>query len=566
MALDSFFISALAQELNRELSGQRIVKIHMPEKNKILFQLYNESRNSRLLISAGAGNARVYFADSNYENPSDPPMFCMLLRKYLTGAVITGVYQEERDRILNISLTGRDAFGDTEDLRIVIEMLGNSSNFLLLDGEGDIIDALLRSGYKNDWSRCINPGAEYIPPKKQDKTDLFLAEDRELELMSLNAGRDMPVNEWLLSSFLGFSPLLSRELAFRAGDSYDALPGVLSQFREMCLSGRYVPYIYVKNGRYSELSSYELTSLKDSAEEIICESFSEAMRQFYSERDADDRKRNLSGSLLRQVKNIRNRTAKKFAAQSDQLKATENAEEIKRDAEFILANIYSIKKGDTVLRCLDYYSEDGKEVEISLDPLKTPQQNANALYKDYNKKKKAAVVLTDLLEKEKLEIEYLDSVAEEICRAETAADINEIRAELTGAGFIREHGKGKKKTLKVAGPLTFETKHGTIYVGRNNLQNDALTFRQARKSDYWFHVKDYHGSHVILSCGGAEPPDEAVLEAAAYAVRYSEAAGSGKQAVDYTQVSNVSKPSGAYPGRVIYRNYKTVIVSDEDIK
>ena len=565
MAQDSFFVRALSDELNRELTGQKVIKIHMPEKNKILFQLYGETGSQRLLVSAGAGNARIHFVDYSYENPSDPPMFCMLLRKYLTGAVITGVNQAGQDRIMNISLSGRNALGDTEDLRIVLEMLGNSSNFLLLDHENRIIDALLRSGYKNDYSRCINPGAFYELPQTQHKTDLFTADRDEIYLMCANADENTAVDEWLLSQFLGFSPLLCRELSFRAAFSYALLPDVLLKFKEQCVSGSFDPYIYADNGRYTQLSAYELTHLNSTSGRLEFSSFSEAMRCFYSEREIEERKRNLSGSLIKQVRNIRNRTAKKIAAQTDQLRATENAEEIRRSAEFIISNIYRIKKGDTVLRCPDYYSDDGREIEIELDPMKSPQQNANALFKDYNKKKKAAVVLAELLEKERRELEYLDSVTEEIIRAETAADISEIRLELMESGFIRDRAKTKRGKTKIAGPLVFETDDGfKIYVGRNNLQNDALTFRQAKKSDYWFHIKDYHGSHVILSSSGSEPSPDNILKAAEYALRFSEASGSGKHAVDYTQVCNVSKPAGAYPGKVIYRSYKTVIVSDNE--
>ena len=567
MALDSFFISALARELNFELTGQKIIKIHMPEKNKIIFQLYGKEGGRRLLISAGAGNARIYFTESDFENPSEPPMFCMLLRKYLNGAVITGVRQTGHDRILDIALTGRDALGDTENYRIVVEMLGNSSNLILLDADERIIDALIRSGYKNDFSRCINPGAFYTPPPVQEKTDIFKADEEDIILMCEKADPDIQVSEWLLSQFLGFSPMLCRELAYRATYSYNQLPDVISAFKKQCETGEFLPYIYVKDGRFSELSSYRLSHLEKNCEEILSDSFSEAIRLFYSEREADERKKNLSGALLKQVRNIRNRISKKLSSQTDQLKSTENADEIRKSAEFIIANIYRIKKGDSLLKCPDYYSDDQREIEIELDPLKTPQQNASALFKEYNKKKKAAVIISEMLEKERLELEYLDSVSEEIRRAESAADIAEIKSELTGAGFIREHAKAEKRSAKISGPLIFETFAGEkIYVGRNNLQNDALTFRQARRTDYWFHVKAYHGSHVILSASGSEPSEESIISAAAYAVKYSEASGSGKQAVDYTQVSNVSKPAGAYPGRVIYKNYKTVIVSDEEIK
>ncbi len=567
MALDSFFINALAFELDKSLSGQKIVKVFMPEKNKILLHHYGTAGNRCLLISAGAGNARIYFTDTDYENPPDPPMFCMLLRKYLTGAAVKGVRQLERDRILCIAIKGKDAFGDPEELRIVLEMLGNSSNFLLLDKNGAIIDALARSGYKNGWARCINPGAPYIPPAKPCKTDLFKADEREIEFMCSRADRDSDVSEWLLSTFLGFSPLLSRELAYRAAQSFDLLPDVLATFRKQCDTGAFVPYIYSREGHFTELSSYELTCMNNSASPVVCDCFSEAMRLFYSAKESEDRKRNLSGSLSKQVKSIHSRIAKKISVHTEQLKAAENAEEIRKNAEFILANIYKIKKGDTFLRCTDYYSGDGAEIEIPLDPFKTPQQNASDLYKEYNKKKKASLVLQEMLEKEKIELEYLESVSDEINRAETWTDISEIRTELSSAGFIREKAKEKKRKQKLSGPISFKTADGSvIFVGRNNLQNDELTFRLARKTDYWFHVKNYHGSHVILSCTGTQPGMETITEAAAYALKYSEAAGAGKQAVDYTQAGNVSKPAGSLPGRVLYRNYKTVIVSDDDIK
>ena len=462
MALDSFFINALAVELDTSLGGQKIVKLFMPEKNKILLHLYGTAGNRRLLISAGAGNARVYFTDTDYENPPDPPMFCMLLRKYLTGATVTGVRQLERDRILCIALKGKDAFGDPEEFRMVLEMLGNSSNLLLLDKNAVIIDALVRSGYKNDWARCINPGTLYIPPAKPFKTDLFQADDREIELMCSRADRDTAVSEWLLSTFLGFSPLLSRELAFRAAQYYDLLASVLTAFRKQCDTGVFAPYIYSREGRSTELSSYELTCLNNCASPLVCESFSEAMRLFYSAKEAEDRRRNLSGSLLKQVKNIHARIAKKISVHAEQLKAAENAEEIRKSAEFILANIYRIKKGDTLLRCPDYYTGDGVEIEILLDPLKSPQQNAAALYKEYNKKKKASLVLREMLEKEKLELDYLDSVTDEINRAETLMDISEIRTELSNAGFVREKTKEKKRKQKLSGPLSFKASDGIV--------------------------------------------------------------------------------------------------------
>ena len=564
MALDSFYIRALSQELNSRLKGQRIVKIHMPEKNKILLQLYGEEGSCRLLIVAGGGNPRICFTDSSYENPADPPMFCMLLRKYLTGAVITEVFQSGRDRILTLSLIARNALGDSEKFRIVLEMLGRSSNFLILDKDERIIDSLIRSGYKNDYSRCTNPGAFYEPPAPQNKTDLFEAENEEIILMCEKADLDTPVSDWLFNQYLGFSPLLCKELAFRASYSFICLADVLIAFKQECLNGFSEPHLYVKDGKYAELTSYELKHWKNASEHIICSSFSEAVRIFYSAREEEEQKRNLNGSLQKQVKSIRNRIAKKLAAQTEQLKAAKNAEEIRKSAELILANIYRIKKGDTFLRCPDYYAQDQHEVEIALDPLKTPQQNAASLFKEYNKKKNASVILVKLLEKEKLELEYLDSVAEEITRAENAADIAEIKTELSGAGFFREKKKSNGKKPRSSGPLTFETEDGfKIYVGRNNLQNEELTFRLARRTDIWFHVKNYHGSHVILSVDGEEPSEENILRAASFALKFSEAAGSGKQEVDYTQVRNVSKPSGAYPGRVNYRNYKTVIVSNE---
>ena len=563
MALDSFFIMALSGELNEELTGAKVVKILMPDKRKIVFQLYKGGRNRKLLFSIGSGSTRLYLTDAEFDNPESPYMFCMFLRKHLTGAVIEKVEAVHCERVMRLSLSGKNTFDERIGYTIVVEMLGKVSNFILLDTTDHIIDCLIRSGYSADYTRGINPGSLYRLPPRQEKTDLFETEPGEIEQLCASADRDLPAEDWLLGSFLGFSPTLSRELAYRAGGNYEELPAVLQSFRTACETGGLTACICQGNGTRAEVSAYALTHKGTDIRTFP--SFSEALEAYYSQKEQEEYRSERSRNLLRQTRSLRDRLARKIAVQTEELRDAENAEEIRRAAEFVTANIYALHKGDKALRCTDYYSEDQHEVVIPLDPLKTPQQNAAALYKTYSKKKTAARVLDELLQKEKIELDYIESVIDTVCRAENGRDLDEIRGELVAGGFLKP-GKKEGRKRPASSPIpVFHTEDGfTVRVGKNNLQNEQLTFKLSRRSDLWFHVKNYHGSHVVLSCGDSEPSQKAIRAAASLAVRYSEADSAGKQAVDYTQIRNVNRRKGALPGMVYYTDYQTVLISGDE--
>ena len=564
MALDSFFICALARELNTELKGARIDKVLMPEKRKIVFQLYRDGQNRKLLFSIGSGSTRVYRTEADFDNPSEPLMFCLFLRKHLTGAVIESVRAEHCERVMLFSLAGRTAFDEHPPLTIAVEMLGKLSNFILLDESGHILDCLIRSGYNADYSRGINPGSLYRLPPKQEKTDLFEAGQEELVRLCAERDPSFPAEDWLVDSFLGFSPVLGRELAFRAGGNNDRLAEVLWDYRWMCESCAFEPLLYRSEGKRTELSAYPLTH-KGFAP-VVYGGFSEMLDAYYAEKDREEYRNERSRTLLKQAVTIRDRLSRKIAAQTDELAAAEDAEEIRKSAEFVRANIHRIRKGDTLLHCTDYYAEDQHEVTIPLDPLKTPQQNANALYKSYGKKKTAARVLRELLVQEKTELEYIGSVIDAIRRADSGRDLDEIRSELVAGGFVKPDRK-RSRRQPVSAPVTLRTKEGfEIRIGRNNTQNDLLTFRQAQRWDLWFHIQHWHGSHVVLSCGERDATGDAIRTAASLAVAYSEADCAGKHAVDYTEIRNVSRRKGALPGMVLYRDYQTILVSGEEWK
>ncbi len=488
MALNAETIGALTEELDRKLRDGRIEKVQQPEKDLLLLTVRTAGENRKVLIRAAGPNARVHLTEQSYENPKEAPMFCMLLRKYLTGARILGVTQPGGDRLMVFSLEGRNELGDQSSLQLVAELLGRAANVILTDAGGRILDCLRRIPPSEHGGRALLPGLRYeLPPQPE---------------------------------------------GFRQEPGIDS-PGL-------------------------ESSEFSPSAAMD-------ERFSALERQELQRRRAQD--------LVKTVRRARDRQQRKLAMQMEELRRSENMEAVRQNAELLQANLYRVHKGDRVLSCENYFDPDCPQVEIPLDPLKTPQQNLTAGFKEYRKLKGAREHLTVLTKEGGKQLDYLNSVLEELSRAENERDLGEIRAELEKTGFISSRAKtaknAKKNAVKrqkqtafrLAEPLRYETPDGLeVLVGRNNLQNDVLTTEIARRTDYWLHVKDLHGSHVILRCEGMKPSDTALEFAAQLAARYSQAADSGKVAVDYAMVRDVKKPSGSLPGKVIYTNYHTIIV------
>ncbi len=566
MPLDAICLSALTGELSETLTGAKIDKIQQPERDMILLSLRGRGENLRLLIAAGTGNARMHLTKSAFENPAEPPMFCMLLRKYLTGARILSVSQPKFERVLKLELETRDELGVEGHKTLIAELIGRSTNLILADAEGRILDCLRRMDYGGDAERRMLPGMFYREVPPQTKPALLETEPDALRAMIENADKTRPIDKWLLDSFAGLSPLVCRELSFRCGGDWTLLPALLDAFTESINAGELRPYLYFDGKEPAEFSFMRLKQYGDALRCEEADSFSEMLDRFYTGRDKLEQQRRRGHELLKTVRTMRDRQQRKLNARYEELKKSEDRESVRKTAELITANLYRLKKGDSVLRCQDYYEPDCPEIKIALDPLKTPQQNAAAMFRDYNKRKAASEHLTTLIADGEAQLDYLNSVLELIGAAESEKDLADLRRELVDTGYIKVSAGKKREKVKAQAPLRFCSSDGReILVGRSNLQNDELTTKLGRRTDYWLHTQKIHGSHVLIRCEGEQPSDRCIEEAAAIAAYYSQGRGGGKIPVDYTMLRFVRKPSGSLPGKVIYTDYKTIMVeSDEE--
>lgn len=565
MPLDAITLSALCSELSEKLTGGRIDKVQQPERDMLILSLRSQGENLRLLISAGTGSARVHFTHSDFENPTEPPMFCMLMRKHLVGGRINAVTQPDMERMLVIDFSFRDELGISADKKLIIEMIGRISNVILVGEDGRIIDCMRRADFGGDALRRMLPGMIYRLPPRQNKTPFMSSTAEQRKNIILAADRAQSIDKWLLDSFSGLSPLICRELAHRCGDSYDRLPAAMDALWESVKNHELVPAMLIRDGAPADFSFMPITQYGAEGQTELYPDFSGLLDSFYSLREKQQLQRRRSKELTHTVRNLHDRLQRKLNEQRQELKRTEDKEDIRKRAELVTANIYRMKKGERRLVCQDYYSEGCPEIEIELDPLKTPQKNAAALYKQYNKLKGAEEHLTVLIEKGERELEYLSSVLDELDRAESSADLAGIRRELIAQGYIRLPKGEKPRRIREQAALQFKTDDGfTVLVGRSNVQNDELTTKTARRTDYWFHTKNIHGSHVILRCEGEEPSEIAITQAAALAVYYSQSRSADSAPVDYTMVRFVHKPSGSMPGKVIYTNQRTITASCDE--
>lgn len=573
MPLDAVVLTALTEELSAGITGMKIDKVQQPERDVVLLALRGASGSTRLLISAGVGTARLHITDSAFENPQTPPMFCMLLRKHLQGARISALVQPEMERLVILELDAFDEMGAPVTKRLIVEMMGRNSNIILADGEWRIIDCMRRiDGGDDGEKRRVLPGMFYRLPDSQEKTAFFSATAAQRrELWSMADGQRQ-ADRWLLDTFSGLSPLVCRELCHRCfGDSsaviaklteaeMNAFPAAMDALAEAVKNREFTPYMLLDDEKPRDFSFMAITQYTEELRGEIFGNFSELLDAFYTGREKAERVRRRAQTMIKAVRTARDRSARKLAAQQRELAETEDREQKKRCGDIITANMYRMKKGERELRTEDFYQDGCPEVCIPLDPLKTPQQNAAAYYKAYSKAKTAVGHLTEQIAMGEAAVDYLDSVLDEIDRAEGERDLSEIRRELTESGYIRQQKNVKKMKVPESKPLRFISDSGMeILVGRNNRQNDELTTKLARRTDVWLHTQKIHGSHVIISCGGEAPDETTIMQAASIAAFYSHGREGGKIPVDYTQVRFVKKPSGAMPGKVIYTDYKTII-------
>ena len=565
MALDTVMLSALAAELRPKLEGARIDKVRQPEREQVLISIRNKGENMRLLINAGAGSGRVALTRQSFENPAEPPMFCMLLRKYLVGARIEKLTQPNWERLLMVDIISHNELGDSVCLKLAIELMGRSSNLVLVGDDGRIIDCLRRMEYGGDVQRRMLPGMIYRLPPAQKKPLIFDCDRAHIE-SALNSSEDgKPLDKRLLDSFSGLSPLVCRELVHRAFYDISCLPDALEAFLESVRAGEFTPTLLTKDGKPAEYSFMQLKQYGSEYEQQSLNSFSELLDAYYSKRELSERRRRRARELSHSVKTARDRIQRKLVCRLEELERTYGREEIRKNAELLTANMYRVKRGDSSVTVEDYYTDGCPSVEIKLDILKTPQQNAAAMFKEYNKLKTAEIHLTALVAEGEKQLDYLNSVLDELERAETERDLAEIRRELLETGYLKKQKGAKPDKSKKQGPMRFISSDGyEILVGRSNSQNDELTTKTARRTDIWLHTKSVHGSHVIISCEGREPPERTIAEAASIAAYYSQGREGGKTAVDYTAVRFVRKPSGSMPGKVVYTDYRTVMAEADE--
>lgn len=567
MALDGIFLNKLKAELS-VLIGSHTEKIYQPSKDELVFLLRCKEGSKRLLFSCVSGANRVGITEEKPENPENPPMFCMLLRKYLGSSKLIDITQDGFERVLTFLFSATNELGDRVTYSLVCEMISSMPNIILCEENGRIVESLKHSNLESG-KRIIHPGATYELPPKNLRYSLFDTDINSIINKVLSfGGYSLP--KALLNTLEGFSPLAANEVAFRAVTNIDedvsylnkdnilALRNALLAFREESK----LPYIYYVNGEPKDFCFFKVTHFGQGIVLKQFNSFSAALDEFYKDKTRIARIKKDLGDILKLINQLLIKANRRMYLRKSDLETTKNREELRIYGELIKANLYRIPKGAKSVLLENYYHENLAEIEIPLNPSLSPALNGERYFKEYKKTFSKERRLKELIEEDQNEILYLESVLEAVERAQTVSDIKEIFEELKQTGFIKEKQTAKKqKPKKLSQPLKFISSGGlTILVGKNNRQNDMLTLNTAQKSDLWFHAKNIPGSHVILVCDGKEPDEQSVLDAAYYAAIHSKAKNSSVVPVDYAPVKFVKKPSGAKPGMVIYSKNKTIFV------
>ncbi len=574
MALDAVCLRAVIEELRPQLLDLRVDKVQQPSRDQVILLLRG---SRRLLLNAGAGSPRIHFTELLRDNPAEPPMFCMLLRKYLVGGRVESLTQPGMERSAELTLRVTDEFGRESRRTLVLEAIGRRSNLILLDEERRIIDCLRRVDSEMSPERQVLPGLFYELPPTHEKRPFTEGDEADFRAALAAANPERPADAFLLDTYFGLSPLVARELVFQAaGDSgkrvYElteaqetALWQAVLSLRQRVEDGDFQPICLYRDGKPAEFSYLPIRQYGDLMENREMESFSALMDVFYESREREERTRQRGQDLIRSVTSARDRCRRKLAQQRQEFAKCQDRDQLRISGELITANLYRMERGQTKLTAENYYDPDCREITIPLDPLLTPQQNAAKYYKRYTKARTAEKYLTEQMALAERDEAYLESVLEELRQAETEQDFLDIRAELRENGFLKRSGKEKKELKRATKPREFRTSGGwRVLVGRNNRQNDQLTTKTADYRDLWLHTQKIHGSHVILCCQGRAVPEEDLLQAARLAAYFSQAKDSANVPVDCAAVRYVKKPAGARPGMVTYTNARTLYVTPEE--
>ena len=575
MAFDAGMLACTLAEIRKVALGARIEKVYQPEKDEIVLQMRSFEGGKRLLINAGSNNPRINFSEIQKENPQNPPMFCVLLRKYLQGAKLTSIEQEDFDRIAYLGFDTRDEMGFECRRYLIVELMGKYSNLIFADGNKKIISALRTSDFSFDSVRQLISGITYTPPSSMGKINPKTVSESEFLSVLATAPADKPADKWIVSTFMGIAPVVAREINLTASKrtdasvsecNPDALWSAFSSVAQTISQESFSPTLILDGEKCVEYSFMNIAQYK-SFEAKHFDSAGKLLDAYFASRDNDMRVHQRASDILKLLSNAENRILKKIDLQRTELEECNEGETYKKYGDLITANIYRLQKKASVVELEDYETMDEngnfETVKITLDSRLSPAANAQRYYKKYAKTKTAKVELAKQITLAEQELEYIYTVFDALTRAESPADLAEIRDELYRAGYASKMKAYSSNYHKQKAPaiMQFETVDGMkILCGKNNLQNEHITHKLAEKHDYWFHAKGTAGSHVLLVTEGKEPTDLDFTTAAEIAAYYSKAEGSNI-GVDYTLAKNVKKAAGGRPGFVIYHTNWTAYVT-----
>lgn len=555
MAYDGLFTIAMTKELQQLVTG-RIAKVHQPNAQEVIFTIRANGANKKLLFSIHPTYARVHMTEQTIENPPEPPMFCSLLRKHVEGGFIETIEQLDADRILKLTISSKNEIGDPITRYIYAEIMGRHSNLIMVDAASEkIVDSLKHLPPAMNSYRTVLPGSIYIAPPKQDKWNPVTVTDEQLAEFFTEI-RDA---KEIMQQFVGFSPLHANELLFRAQEQQVPTVSIFRDFVNEFVVGGTKP-TYLEQGRKVIFSPIDLHSFEEP--KTYYHTLSELLDRVFFARAERDRVKQQAGDLENWLQAEINKLKLKLKKLDQDLKRAQNLDQYQLFGELLMANLYQFEKGAKSVTVENYYSETGDKITIPLSERKTPIENAQSYYAKYNKFKHALVKVEEQIQIATADIEYFELLAQQVQQA-SPADIEEIREELAEQGYMRlKKSKRRKKPVKPT-PEKYVSSTGVpISVGKNNKQNDYLTFKIARKWETWLHTKDIPGSHVVIHSD--DPDEQTILEAATLAAYFSKARESSSVPVDYTEVKQVKKPSGAKPGFVIYFEQKTVFVTPDE--
>lgn len=575
MAFDGVTLHFIKEEIREVAEDARVSQIHQPNKDELVIALRTKNGNKKLLLSTRANSPRVCFTQQAPENPATPPMLCMLLRKRLGGAKLIEVRQPGLERILFLDFTAINELGDVVKLTLCVEIMGKYSNIILIDEHNNIVDALKRVDFTMSSQRLVLPNIKYDLPPQQDKLSILSVTGKEIVDKALSTPAEMALSKALLSAMQGFSPIITRELEYKTGVHSNRELTILDKVKLIervdklksdIEEKRFAPTMLINSeGKPFDIAFMDIMQYGEMASKKRFLSFSEMLDSFYYERDKAERMKVKSQDLLRLCSNTMDKLTRKIAVQEKELMESLDRDKLRKTGDLLQANIYKMTRGQSFIEVEDYYNNNEK-VKIKLSPTLNPSQNVQKYYKDYRRAKTREEMLTVQIKKAKEELVYITAVQESLFRCESERELSEIRQELVEQGYAKDKSKkNNRKQPKLLPPKEFKSSDGfTIFVGRNNRQNDNLTLKTARNYDMWLHTKDIPGSHVIIVSDNREITDTAIMEAASLAAYNSKAKDSAQVPVDYTLVKNVSKPSGAKPGMVIYVKNKTVYVKPKE--